>query len=89
MSTPKSLTRMGGMMVPLVLKEIIDALKKAQKDQQNKKKPFFLYFAHTFPHIPLAASTAFQGKSIFDLPDYLNEKDIDDWKPLLKWLDKQ
>ena len=35
------------------------------------------------------ANAAFQGKSIFDLPDYLNDKDIDDWKPLLKWLDKQ
>ncbi len=27
--------------------------------------PFFLYMAHTFPHIPLAASSAFQGKSGF------------------------
>jgi chromosome partitioning protein len=34
------------------------------------------------------ANAAFQGKSIFDLPPYLNEKDVDDWKPLLKWLDK-
>lgn len=34
------------------------------------------------------ANAAFQGKSLFDLPDYLNEKDIDDWTPLLKWLDK-
>jgi arylsulfatase A len=25
--------------------------------------PFFLYFAHTFPHIPLAASSRFLGKS--------------------------
>jgi len=25
--------------------------------------PFFLYFAHTFPHIPLAASDRFRGKS--------------------------
>jgi arylsulfatase A len=27
------------------------------------RKPFFLYFAHTFPHIPLAASAGFRGKS--------------------------
>ena len=26
-------------------------------------KPFFLYMAHTFPHIPLAASDRFKGKS--------------------------
>ena len=31
--------------------------------QSAGNKPFFLYFAHTFPHIPLAASTAFQGQS--------------------------
>lgn len=28
-----------------------------------KGKPFFLYLAHTFPHIPLAASAAFTGAS--------------------------
>ncbi|MBL8174833.1 MAG: sulfatase [Bryobacterales bacterium] len=27
------------------------------------KKPFFLYFAHTFPHVPLFASPRFRGKS--------------------------
>ena len=26
-------------------------------------KPFFLYFAHTFPHVPLFASERFRGKS--------------------------
>jgi arylsulfatase A len=31
--------------------------------QQNKKRPFFLYFAHTFPHVPLFASEKFKGKS--------------------------
>jgi len=30
---------------------------------QSKGSPFFLYFPHTFPHIPLAASTRFKGKS--------------------------
>lgn len=30
---------------------------------ENKKKPFFLYFAHTYPHVPLFASDKFKGKS--------------------------
>ncbi|MGC8989723.1 MAG: sulfatase family protein, partial [Verrucomicrobiia bacterium] len=30
---------------------------------QHKDRPFFLYFAHTFPHVPLFASPAFKGKS--------------------------
>jgi arylsulfatase A len=30
---------------------------------QSKGQPFFLYLAHTFPHIPLAASSAFRGRS--------------------------
>jgi len=29
----------------------------------SKDRPFFLYLAHTFPHVPLAASDAFRGKS--------------------------
>jgi arylsulfatase A-like enzyme len=29
----------------------------------NKDKPFFIYLAHTMPHIPLFASPAFKGKS--------------------------
>jgi len=31
--------------------------------EQSKDSPFFLYFAHTYPHIPLAASPRFRGKS--------------------------
>jgi uncharacterized sulfatase len=31
--------------------------------EKNKRKPFFLYFAHAMPHKPLAASEAFYGKS--------------------------
>jgi arylsulfatase A len=31
--------------------------------RDNRKKPFFLYFAHTFPHVPLFASESFKGKS--------------------------
>ncbi len=30
---------------------------------QGKGSPFFLYMPHTFPHIPLAASPRFRGKS--------------------------
>ena len=31
--------------------------------KQNKDKPFFLYFPHTFPHVPLFASKEFKNKS--------------------------
>ena len=31
--------------------------------KENKTKPFFLYFAHTFPHVPLFTSPGFKGKS--------------------------
>jgi len=31
--------------------------------EQNKDKPFFLYLAHTMPHVPLAVSDKFKGKS--------------------------
>lgn len=30
---------------------------------KNKEKPFFLYFAHSMPHVPLAVSKHFKGKS--------------------------
>jgi arylsulfatase len=36
---------------------------EAQKFIAAKGGPFFLYFPHTFPHIPLAASDRFRGKS--------------------------
>src|SRR5690606_27294476 len=31
--------------------------------KQNKQSPFFLYFAHSMPHVPLAVSEKFKGKS--------------------------
>lgn len=31
--------------------------------RENKKKPFFLYMPHTYPHVPLFASEKFKGKS--------------------------
>lgn len=30
---------------------------------KNKSKPFFLYFAHPMPHVPVNASSTFKGKS--------------------------
>ncbi|MGH9840410.1 MAG: sulfatase family protein, partial [Blastocatellia bacterium] len=33
------------------------------REQAKKKKPFFLFLAHTFPHVPLYASASFKGKS--------------------------
>lgn len=30
---------------------------------EKKGSPFFLYFAHTFPHVPMFASPAFKGRS--------------------------
>lgn len=31
--------------------------------ERHKNKPFFLYFAHSMPHVPLAVSDQFKGKS--------------------------
>jgi len=31
--------------------------------EQNKDRPFFLYVAHTMPHVPLGASDKFRGKT--------------------------
>jgi arylsulfatase len=31
--------------------------------KNNRKKPFFLYVAHSMPHVPLAVSSKFKGKS--------------------------
>ncbi len=35
--------------------------------EANHKQPFFLYLAHTMPHVPLAASEQFIGKSDYGL----------------------
>jgi arylsulfatase len=34
---------------------------------RSRDSPFFLYFPHTYPHIPLAASDRFNGKSGFGI----------------------
>ena len=31
--------------------------------KKNREQPFFLYFAHSMPHVPLAVSNKFKGKS--------------------------
>ncbi len=36
-------------------------------DTNGGQKPFFLYMAHTFPHVPLFASEKFHGKSLAGL----------------------
>lgn len=55
---------------------------------ENKKKPFFIYFASTFPHVPLFASKNFKGKSLRGrYGDVIEELD---WSvgEILKWLKK-
>jgi arylsulfatase A-like enzyme len=32
--------------------------------RENQRRPFFLYLAHTFPHVPLHASDEFRGRSL-------------------------
>ena len=56
--------------------------------EQNRKKPFFLYFAHTFPHVPLFASPAFKGKS--PRGRYGDAVEEVDWSvgEVLQWLRK-
>jgi arylsulfatase len=45
--------------------------------KQNKDRPFFLYLAHTMPHVKLDASDPFKGKSAFGLyGDVIEEIDF-------------
>lgn len=44
--------------------------------EQSRHEPFFLYLPHTYPHIPLAASERFRGKSPLGLyGDVIEELD--------------
>jgi arylsulfatase A len=44
--------------------------------EQNHKEPFFLYFAHTAVHRPIAPNPAFEGKSRFGTyGDFIHELD--------------
>jgi arylsulfatase len=57
--------------------------------KENRKNPFFLYLAHPMPHVPLAASDKFRGKSEIGLfGDVIMELD---WSlgEVLKALDKE
>ncbi|MBT1701898.1 sulfatase family protein [Chryseosolibacter indicus] len=57
--------------------------------KNNKKNPFFLYLAHPMPHVPLAASEKFKGKSELGLfGDVIMEID---WSigEIMKALDKE
>lgn len=48
---------------------VLETLTERYTDQaikfitEHKDEPFFLYLPHTFPHVPLAASARFKGKS--------------------------
>jgi arylsulfatase A-like enzyme len=57
--------------------------------KQNKNKPFFLYLAHTMPHVPLAPSAKFKGKS--ELGDFGDEIMELNWSigEILKTLDDE
>src|SRR5262249_57519643 len=43
--------------------------------KENKDKPFFLYLPHTFPHVPLHVSPAFQGRTKSRFGDVMEELD--------------
>jgi len=59
-----------------VLPKITQRAVKYIGEQARKNQPFFLYFALTSPHTPIAPSKAFQGKSgISRYADFLMETD--------------
>jgi chromosome partitioning protein len=66
----------------------VDARTKAAATLEAFLKQFDLPVLTYLRDAQVYANAAFQGKSIFDLPHYLNEKDLADWEPILKWLDK-
>ena len=66
----------------------VDARTKAAATLEAFLKQFELPVLTYLRDTQLYANAAFQGKSVFDLPHYLNEKDVADWQPLLEWLDR-
>ncbi len=46
------------------------------------KLPVLTYLRDTQVYV----NAAFNGLSLFDLPEYLSGKDIDQWEPILKWV---
>jgi len=58
--------------------------------QQNSSQPFFIYLAHTMPHVPLAATADFKGKSQRGLyGDVVEEMDFNVGRILDKLKDLQ
>ncbi|MBO9727276.1 MAG: sulfatase [Chitinophaga sp.] len=64
-----------------------EAIKYVQ--QQKKDKPFFLYLAHNMPHLPVAASKRFRGKSAGGLYGDVIEEIDTNLAALWKALEKQ
>ena len=50
-------------------------LKAVNSITENKNKPFFLYLAHSMPHIPLFVSVEFRGRAHGLYRDVLDESD--------------
>jgi chromosome partitioning protein len=48
------------------------------------KLPVLTYLRDTQVYV----NAAFNGLSIFDLPEYLSARDVEQWQPLLDWLDR-
>jgi chromosome partitioning protein len=44
--------------------------------------PVLTYLRDTMMYV----NAAFTGKSIFDLPAYQIERDLDQWRPLVDWI---
>lgn len=66
----------------------VDARTKAAATLESFLKQFELPVLTCLRDTQVYANAAFEGKSIFDLPHYLNQNDVDDWAALLQWLDK-
>ncbi|MBI4191927.1 MAG: ParA family protein [Betaproteobacteria bacterium] len=66
----------------------VDARTRAAVTLEAFLKQFELPVLTYLRDTQVYTNAAFQGKSIFDLPHYLNEKDVADWQPLLIWLAK-
>src|SRR5258706_2400408 len=66
----------------------VDARTKAAATLEAFLRQFNLPVLTYLRDAQVYANAAFQVKSIFDLPHYLNEKDLEEWQPILKWLEK-
>ncbi len=66
----------------------VDGRTKAAATLEAFLKQFELPVLTYMRDTQIYANAAFQGKSIFDLPHYLTEKDMVEWSLLFDWLDK-